>query len=96
MSYYLSKSDKPSKKYKVFNGSKNIYFGASGYSDYTKHKNGDRKERYLSRHAPREDWDISGIDTAGFWSRWILWNKPTIRYSIADTERRFGIRIHLV
>lgn len=42
---------------------------------------------------PRENWTKSGIDTAGFWSRWVLWNKPTLAASVADTEHRFGIDI---
>ncbi len=29
---------------------KKIYFGAAGYSDFTKHKNEDRKYRYILRH----------------------------------------------
>jgi len=32
--------------------------------------------------------------TKGFWSRWILWNKPTIDESINDIENRFGIKIN--
>jgi hypothetical protein len=34
-------------------------------------------------------WGKSGIDTAGFWSRWLLWNKPTIKESYDDIKRRF-------
>ena len=29
-------------------------------------------------------------DTAGALSRWILWNKPSFRESVADYKRRFG------
>ena len=59
-----------------------VRFGARGYSDYTKHKNPERKKRYLARHKKNEDWTIKGIETAGFWARWILWGEPTIRGSI--------------
>ena len=31
----------------------------------------------------------SGIDTAGFWARWLLWNKPTIEVSYNDIKKRF-------
>ena len=47
---YFEKSDKKDKKYKVTipnynNGTtKTIYFGAAGYSDYTKHKDKKRME----------------------------------------------------
>lgn len=95
---YLSKSDREGKKYKVVvehaNGrKKTVHFGAEGYSDYTKHKDKDRMKRYESRHKANENWKKSGIDTAGFWSKWLLWNKPALRDSIADTERRFNIDI---
>ena len=90
---YLKKSDLPKKKYmvKVFN--KWIHFGAKGYSDFTRHKNLVRKKAYFARHSVNENWSFSGIQTAGFWSRWILWNKDTLGKSIKDTERRFNIKI---
>ena len=91
--YYLSRSTKPDKKYMVQVGNKTIHFGAAGMSDYTHHKDADRKGRYMARHNRRESWSKSGIRTAGFWSRWILWNKPSLTASIQDTQRRFGIKI---
>lgn len=94
---YLQKGT-GAKKYKVTihypNGSrKTVQFGAKGYSDYTKHKDTERMNRYDARHRSRENWTSSGIDTAGFWAKWILWNKPTLQASINDTSRRFGITI---
>jgi hypothetical protein len=68
---------------------KKIKFGDSGYEDYTKHKDDKRKELYLSRHESREDWTKTGITTAGFWSRWLLWNKRTIGASLNDIKKRF-------
>lgn len=72
-----------------------IKFGAQGYEDYTTHKDKERWERYIQRHQRKEDWTKSGIYTAGFWSRWILWNKPSLKASIADTKKRFHIAIVL-
>jgi hypothetical protein len=93
--FYLYKSKLPDKKFSIrtLESAKTIQFGARGYDDFTKHKDEERKERYLSRHEDNEDWTKAGVNTAGFWSRWILWNKPTIKESIADTEERFGINI---
>ena len=34
-----------------------VHFGAAGASDYTQHRDPVRKQQYLARHAPREDWD---------------------------------------
>lgn len=70
-----------------------VKFGAQGYSDYTVHKDAERRTRYQTRHQAREDWTRKGLDTPGFWSRWILWNLPSLSQSIKDTERRFHIRI---
>ena len=89
----LQKSTKSDKKFMVTIGNKTVHFGAKGYSDYTKHKNRSRMHRYETRHRSRENWKKSGLETAGFWSKWILWNKPGLIESIRDTERRFGIKI---
>ena len=92
MKYYFPyPSDKPEKKYYIITKSeKKIYFGAAGYSDFTIHKDEDRsKNRYIKRHEKNENWTKSGIDTAGFWSRWLLWHKPTIKESYEDIKRKF-------
>ena len=92
--YILQKSSRPSKKFMIINNEgKKIHFGASSYEDYTIHKNDARKFNYINRHSSREDWTKKGINTAGFWSRWILWNKDTLEDSIKDTEKRFNIKI---
>jgi hypothetical protein len=72
---------------------KTVRFGATGYEDYTTHKDAERKKRYMTRHKSRETWGKSGLETPGFWSRWILWNKPSLGASISDTSRRFGLKI---
>jgi len=90
---YLKKSDKPDKKWMVTIGNKTIHFGSAGMSDYTIHKDPERKERYIARHIKREKWDKSGMKTSGFYSRWLLWNLPSLSASIKDTEKRFGIKI---
>jgi hypothetical protein len=90
--YYPYKSDKPNKKYYIItNDGKKVYFGASGYSDFTIHKDEARKQRYLNRHRNNENWTKSGINTAGWWSRWILWHLPTISASYQDIKKRFNI-----
>ena len=66
-----------------------IHFGAKGYADFTTTGDEAKKEAYLKRHKPREDWN--NPYTAGALSRWILWNKPTIKASIADYKQRFKL-----
>jgi len=70
---------------------KSVRFGRRPYEDFTIHKDETRKERYLNRHKKREDWGKSGIFTPGFWSRWLLWNKPTIQGSLRDVRKKFSI-----
>ena len=89
----LKKSTRPEKKYMVIVDGKTVHFGASGYSDFTIHKTPSRKNLYELRHKSRENWKKSGIKTAGFWSKWLLWNKPSLSASIKDTENKFGIKI---
>ena len=89
----LQKSTSPDKKYMVRIDNKTVHFGAKGYSDFTKHRDRSRMHRYENRHRSRENWTKSGIKTAGFWSKRVLWNKPSLSSSIKDTERRFGIKI---
>ena len=60
-------------------------------SDFTIHKDEARKQRYINRHKKNENFTISGKDTAGFWSRWLLWNKPTIKESYSDIKKRLKI-----
>ena len=92
LKYYPYKSDKANKKYFIITKDNNkVYFGASGYSDFTIHKDEARKQMYINRHKTNEDWNKSGIDTAGFWSRWLLWNKPTIKNSYLDIKEKFNI-----
>ena len=92
--FTLEKSPRSEKKWRITTPEgKKVDFGASGYSDYTLHKDPNRKENYLSRHSARENWTKSGIETAGFWSRWLLWNLPSLKDSIRDIEKRFNITI---
>ena len=86
---YISK-DKPEKKYYIITkDNKKVYFGAAGMSDFTIHKDEARKQRYIKRHEKNEIWTKSGIDTAGWWSRWLLWNLPSIKESYQDIKKRF-------
>jgi hypothetical protein len=90
--YILSPSIKRNKKWQIeLPNGHIIHFGAKGYSDYTIHKDLERKEAYIKRHSKNENWDDLG--TAGAWSRWILWNKPNLIESIEDMEELFDIRI---
>ena len=98
----ISRSSNPEKKLmavfsdKEGNKIKTTHFGQRGASDYTKHGDKERMERYLERHgggtttSTKEDW--KDPTTAGALSRWILWNKPSLSGSFSDFKRRFGLK----
>jgi hypothetical protein len=65
-----------------------IHFGASGMSDNTKHKNKERRNRYIFRH--HKDLGTGDPTRAGYLSMFILWNKKTLSASIADYRRRLA------
>lgn len=87
----LTRSPLLAKKYRVrFEDGTHVDFGARAYSDYTMHKDDDRRAAYIKRHRPNENW--GDIRTAGFWSRWLLWEKKTIREAKLNISRRFSVR----
>jgi hypothetical protein len=84
----IERSHLPNKKYNaVIDGKKTIPFGAKGMSDFTKHKDEERKQRYIDRHRKNENWNDP--KTAGFYSRWVTWNKPTLEQSVRDINTKF-------
>lgn len=88
MEVIIRKSKKIDKKFDaVIDGKKTISFGQKNASDYTKHKDPERKQRYIDRHKKNENWNDP--KTAGFYAKHILWNKPTIKASIADLNNKF-------
>lgn len=95
--YKLMKSPRLDKKFRVIlpDGRK-VDFGAKGYSDYTIHKDKQRMTRYIIRHQKRENWSKSGVATAGFWARWILWSEPSLRAAIRRTQIILGNKIQSI
>ena len=74
--YKLYNSTNPLKKYDIYvinpnsGRIKKVSFGGAGYSDYTIHKDKDRRERYRIRHHMDK---IDDYTSPGFWSWHILW-----------------------
>jgi hypothetical protein len=119
MQVKIARSPDRKKKFRAtLEDGRTVDFGASGYSDYTKHKTPSRMRSYVLRHGGRvpkriiaerdpkkiqtmmldvnssdkEDWKISGIDGAGFWSRWYLWSYPDFEGVKKFMSKRFGIK----
>lgn len=90
MDIVISPSTKKNKKYKaVIDGKKEIHFGHTQYQDFTTHKDPKRRDNYIARHEKNEDWTKSGVDTAGFYAKHVLWNKDTIEKSVQDLNKKY-------
>ena len=90
----IVKSTKPEKKLmavfknKKTGREKTVHFGDATMSDYTKHKDKDRRENYRSRH--EKDLNTGDPMRAGFLSYYILWGSSTSqRESIKAYKKRF-------
>lgn len=95
MKVRLIKSPKANKKFRALfvDSGKHVDFGGRGYSDYTIHKDRERMQRYLTRHRRRETWSKVGVYTPGFWSRWLLWSRPSLDGAKRVMAQKFGIII---
>jgi len=87
-------SDKADKKYvatfeKDDGKQKKMYFGAAGMNDFTLTGDKEARERYITRHA--KNLNTGDPTRAGFLSYYLLWNKPTLKASIADYKKRFNM-----
>jgi hypothetical protein len=116
----IIRSPNTTKKFRaILEDGRTVDFGASGYSDYTKHKNPSRMRSYVLRHggqipkrivaerepkkihklmedvnrSDKENWTLSGVGGAGFWSRWYLWSQPNFEDVNRFMLKRFGIKI---
>ena len=89
----LAKSWRMNKKWVVLMPDTSpIHFGDVRYADYLLHNDDERKRRYLQRHQ-HQDW--MNPRTASFWSRFVSWNKPTLRESLREIKRIFDIDVKL-
>jgi len=87
-------SDRKNKKlvatFATNSGDKSVHFGAKNYSDYTIHKDPERRKRYLDRHRKREDW--SDPDTAGSLAKHLLWGETTsLKKNIELFKKKFNL-----
>jgi hypothetical protein len=98
--YPYPSTDKKHKYLIITDTGKKIRFGAAGYNDYTtyykefgKQTADEHKLRYIKRHQERENWGKSGINSAGWWSRFLIWEESNIKDAyrkIKDKLLRWG------
>ena len=90
------KSDRDGKRYKAvfFENAKKVkttHFGLDTGSTYIDHKDEDKKKAYIARHSKNnENWN--DYQSAGSLSRYILWNKTSLKDSINDYKKKFNLR----
>ena len=91
MDVVISKSDRSDKKMKaVIDGKKTIHFGHSQYQDFTTHKDPKRRDNYISRHkGSGQDWSKSNVASPAWMSRFILWEKPTLKGAVESANKKF-------
>ena len=87
-------SDRKDKKlvatFTTKSGEKEVHFGAKSYSDYTIHKDPERRKRYLDRHRKNENW--ADPSTAGSLSSHLLWGKTTsLKKNIELFKKKFNL-----
>ena len=88
--FVLYESNLSNKKWDVYvpteKGMKKVSYGSYGMSDYTKHKDRERRERYRARHINDH---IDDPYKAGFWSWWHLWGTSSdSKKAFQDAVRR--------
>jgi hypothetical protein len=91
----ISRSDRPNKLLAatLINGDRRrvVYFGAPKATQYPIHRDKSKRAAYIKRHQVNENW--RDPYSAGFWSRWLLWNKKTISASAKWIEQQFGFPV---
>lgn len=95
----LMHSPLTTKKYRIiFPSGKHVDFGDINYNDYIiynlhfgKSVADIRRESYLARHSAREDW--TDPYSAGFWSRFLLWEKRSLKSAIKNIEKILEVNI---
>ena len=94
MVYTLQKSNRKNKKFVIImDDNMKHHFGLKDGKTFIDGRTEKERQNYIARHKVNENWEKSGIHTAGFWSRWVLWNKPTLKDSIKDIEKKYNIKI---
>ena len=72
-----------------------LYVLRHGGGDTRKFSDPQRVHERMSKvtKSKLEDWEISGLKTAGFWSRWLLWSEPSLGDAMKHMKTRFGLDI---
>jgi len=64
-------------------------FGASGYQDFTQHKEPERARLYRLRH--QKDLNTNNPTKAGYLSYYILWASPNFDLNVRNYKKMFNL-----
>lgn len=90
-----NKNKKLTATFDVNGKKKEVSFGSAPNKDFTIYSKEDKKlaeqkkKAYIARHKVNEN--FNNPLTAGSLAKNILWNKPTIKESIADFKKKFNL-----
>lgn len=89
---YIFPSHHPSKRFvAIFHNGTKIHFGSKNGQTFIDHQDQKLRENYIKRHSKlNENWDDPY--NAGSLSRWILWEKPNLRYAVNSFKKRFNLK----
>ena len=88
----LMKSPRAGKRFAVCWAGRVIHFGQPGAFTYADGAGHAKRAAYLARHGAAksgEDW--TDPTTAGYWARWLLWEKRGIGNGLAEAVRRLNV-----
>ena len=94
MEFTLTPSTRSNKKWMIIYHHRKIHFGDSRYQDFTTHRDSRRRDAYIIRHRKNEYWN--DLSSPGCWSRWLLWEKPSLLDAVRAMEKRFGVTIIMI
>ena len=86
MNVLISSSPKTDKRLKAQFKTKTVHSGQSGGSTFVDHQNERYKKAWIARHKVRGS--FSDLQTASALAKGILWNKPSMKSSIADLNKQ--------
>ena len=82
----ISSSPKADKRLKAEFKTKTVHFGQAGGSTFIDHQNERYKRAWIARHKVRGS--FSDLQTASALAKGVLWNKPSMKSSIADLNEK--------
>ena len=68
---------------------KHTHFGATGYQDYTQHKDPERAAAYRKRH--QKDLETKDPTRAGYLAYEILWSSPNMSRNISEYKKKYNL-----